>query len=192
MPHLQCRRRPEKLIAEALQLESPFDQHGAHELDRLRIGRVQEEHRRPGAGVEFLLAHPAQQVAHRHRDVAEVDIDGTRRFALVAHGAVIGDVGKLVPVLDRNAAPRLLLVQERFDQQRRRQNLVARRIQQVRTRHVRRAHRLALAAAQAILDRIGNARDVALLHDQRLVAHQAEAGRVGVATCRRRASACPC
>ena len=81
---------------------------------------------------------------------------------------------------DRNAAPRLLFVQERFDQQGRRQDLVARRIEQVRARYVRRTHRLALAAAQAILDRIGNARDVALLHDQRLVAHQAEARRVRV------------
>jgi hypothetical protein len=43
-----------------------------------------------------------------------------------------------------------------------------------------RADRLALAAAQAVLDRVGDVADVALLHDQRLVPHQPEARRVGV------------
>ncbi len=58
----------------------------------------------------------------------------------------------------RDAAPRLLLVQERLDQQRGGEDLVARRVEQVGARHVRRAHRLALAAAQAVLDRFGDAR----------------------------------
>ena len=78
----------------------------------------------------------------------------------------------------RHAAPRLLLVQERLDQQRRRENLVARRVQQVGARDVRRAHRLALAAAQAVLDRIGDPADRALLEDQALVADQREARRI--------------
>ena len=145
-----------------------------------RAGRVEEEHRRLARRPEALLAHLAQQVAHVHRDVAEVDVDRARRQALVADGAVVGDVLELLPVADRDAAPRLLLVQERLDQQRRREDLVARAVEQVGARHVRRARRLALAAAQAVLDRVRDLADVALLHDQRLVAHQAEARRVGV------------
>ena len=90
------------------------------------------------------------------------------------------DVLELLPVLDADAAPRLLLVQEGLDQQRGGEDLVARAVQQVGARHVGGAHRLALAAAQAVLDRVGDRADVALLHDQRLVAHQAEARRVGV------------
>ena len=43
------------------------------------------------------------------------------------------------------------------------------------------AHRLAFAAAQAILDAVGNRADVALLHDQRFMAHQAKRRRVGIA-----------
>ena len=100
--------------------------------------------------------------------------------ALVADGAVVGDVLELLPVADRDAAPRLLLVEEGLDQQRGRQDLVARAVEQVGARHVRRARRLALAAAQAVLDRRRDLADVALLHDERLVAHQAEARRVGV------------
>ena len=94
--------------------------------------------------------------------------------------AVVGDVLELLPVADRDAAPGLLLVQEGLDQERRREDLVARAVEQVGARHVRRARRLALAAAQAVLDRGRDLADVALLHDQRLVAHQAEARRVGV------------
>ena len=46
---------------------------------------------------------------------------------------------------------------------------------------MRGAHRLALATAQAVLDAVADGADVALLHDQRLMAHQAETGRVGCA-----------
>ena len=98
--------------------------------------------------------------------------------ALVADRAVVGDVAELVEVAEADAAARLLLVQERLDQQRRREDLVARAVEQVRARHVRRAHRLALAAAQAVLDRVGDAADVARLEDQALVADQREARRV--------------
>ena len=144
----------ERPVAEALRLVAPVDHQLARQPDRLRVVGVQEEHRSRVAGIEALLAHASQQVAHRHRDVAEVDVDRAGRFALVADGAVIGDVAELVPVLDRDAAARLLLVQERLDQQRGREDLVARRIEQVGARHVRRADRLALAAAQAVLDRV--------------------------------------
>ncbi len=184
----RCRRasrlctggQPQHAVRQALRAITPADQHRACELDRFRPRRVQEKHRRCRAGIEFLLAHFAQQVAHGHADVAEVDVDRTRAFALVAHRAVVGDVGKLVPMFDGDAAPRLLFVQERLDQKRGGENLVARRIQQIGTRHVRRAHRLALAAAQAVLDRVGDRGNLALLHDQRFVPHQAEARRVRI------------
>jgi hypothetical protein len=68
-------------------------------------------------GAEALLPHLAQQVAHVHRHVAEVDLHRARRLALVAHGAVVRHVLELFPMLDRHAAARLLLVQEGLDQQ---------------------------------------------------------------------------
>ena len=123
-----------------------------------------------------LFAHLAQQVAHVHGHVAEVDLDRAGRQALVADRAVVGHVLELLPVLDADAAARLLFVQEGLDQQRGGEDLVARAVEQVGARHVRGADRLALAAAQAVLDRIGNGADVALLHDQRLMAHQPKLG----------------
>ena len=76
--------------------------------------------------------------------------------AAVADRAMIGHVGELVPVLDRDAAAGLLLVEKRLDEQRGGQDLVARRVQQIGARHVGRADGLALAAAQAILDGVGD------------------------------------
>jgi hypothetical protein len=89
---------------------------------------------------------------------------------------VVGHVLELGPVGQRHAAAGLLLIQEGLDQQRGAEDLVARAVQQVGARHVGRAHRLALAAAQAVLDVVGDLADGGLLHDQRLVAHQVEAG----------------
>ncbi|OIQ78441.1 hypothetical protein GALL_398520 [mine drainage metagenome] len=43
------------------------------------------------------------------------------------------------------------------------------------------AHRLAFAAAQAVLDRVGDLADRRLLHDEGFLLQQAEAGRIGVA-----------
>ena len=59
---------------------------------------------------------------------------------------------------EAHAAARLLLVEEGLDQKRGREDLVARRVEEVRARHVRRADRLAFAAAQAVLDRVGDRR----------------------------------
>jgi len=42
----------------------------------LGIGRIQEKHRGGGAGIEALLVHAAQQIAHAHGNIAEVDADG--------------------------------------------------------------------------------------------------------------------
>ncbi len=171
-------------MAETLRLVAPVDHELARQLDRARVVRVQEEHGSRLRGIGALVAQASQHVAHRHRDVAEVDVDGAGRFAFVADRAVIGDVAELVPVLDRDAAARLFLVQERLDQHRGGEDLVARRIEQVRARHVGAADRLALAAAQAVLDRVADPGDVRLLHDQRFVAEQVEARRIRVAQVR--------
>src|SRR3546814_14224779 len=89
-----------------------------------------------------------------HRDIAEVDIDGTGVVALVAYRAVIGHVFEFGPMLQAYATPGLLFIQESLDQKRSGKDLVARRIQQIGARHMRGANRLALAAAQAVLDGI--------------------------------------
>ena len=106
-------------------------------------------------------------------DVAEVDVDRAGIQALVADGAVIGDVVHLVEVVQRDAAPGLLFVQEGLDQQAGGEDLVARRVQQVGARDVGGADRLALAAAQAVLDRVVEAAEVAGLEDQGLLLDQA-------------------
>ena len=168
------------LVAQPLRTEAPVDHQPLRGADRRRIRRVEEEHRRRGAGPPLLLAGASQQVAHGDRHVAEVDVDRAGVGALVADGAVIGDVPELVEVAQRDAAARLLLVEEGLDQQARREDLVARAVEQVGARHVRRAHRLALAAAQAVLDRVGDPADRALLEDQALGAEQREARRVRI------------
>jgi hypothetical protein len=153
---------------------APVDHQLAHQLDRRRILDRQEGHRRGFARHELLLALFAQQVAHADRDIAEIDVDRAGSDALVADRAVIGDVVELVEMPQRDAAPGLLLVEEGFDQQRGGEDLVARRVKQVGARHVRRADRLALAAAQAVLDHRRDVADLRLLHDQRLGAEQRE------------------
>ena len=163
-----------------MQLEANAHHAGTYQLDGLRIGGIEEEHGRSITRAEALLAHFVQQPAHVHGDVAKVDLHRARRLAFVAHGAVVGYILKLFPMADADAAPRLLFIQKRFNQQRRRQNLVARAVQQIGARHVGGTHRLALAAPQAVFDGVGNRADIALLHDQRLVRHQAKRRRVGV------------
>jgi hypothetical protein len=59
---------------------------------------------------------------------------------------------EFVEMLDRDAAPRLFLVQESLDQQGSGEDLVARRVQQIGAWHMGGAHRFAFSAAQAILD----------------------------------------
>ena len=105
------------IVGQTLSLEADIDHGAAHELDGLRIGRIKEEHGSCIAWPERLLSHLAQQVAHVHGDFAKVDIDRTRRQALVADRAVVGHVFKLFPVLDGDAAAGLLLVQKSLDQQ---------------------------------------------------------------------------
>ena len=164
----------------ALGLEAHAHHGRTQQLDGVGVGGVEHGHGQCVAGAEALLAHLAQQVAHVHGHVAKVDLHRAGALAAVAHGAVVGHVFKLLPMLDAHAPARLLFIEESLDQQRGRQDLVARAVQQIGARHMRGAHGFALAAAQAVLHRIGNGTDVALLHDERLVSHQAKAGGVGV------------
>src|SRR4030095_3987226 len=130
---------------------------------------IQEELRRRGAGFPLLPALASEQVSHRDRYVAEVDVDRTRIRALVADGAMIGEIAAHVPRPEGAPAPLLLLVEERLNQERGRENLVARRVQQVGARDVRCAGRLALAAAKAVLDHVRGAGARGRLDDQALL-----------------------
>ncbi len=139
-------------MAQALRLEAPLDHALANELDRFGVRRIQEQHRSGRARVEALLTHATQQIAHRHRDIAEVDVDRAGRFALVADGAVVGDIAEFVPVPNRHTATSLLFVEECFDEQRGREDLIARAVEQIRAWYVRRANGFALAATQTVFD----------------------------------------
>ena len=103
-------------ISQTLRRVAPLDHHLAHQLDRRRILHGQEGHRRGLGRNELLLALLAQEVAHGDRHVAEVDVNRAGGYALVTDRAVVGNVVELVEVHQRNAAPRLLLVEEGFDQ----------------------------------------------------------------------------
>src|SRR5256885_16004321 len=76
-------------------------------------------HRQLVAGPEALLVHLAQQVAHVHGHVAEVDLHRAGVEALVADRAVVRHVLELLPVAQRHAAARLLLVEEGRSEERR-------------------------------------------------------------------------
>ena len=165
---------------QTLGLEAHAHHGRAHELDGVRVGGVEHGHRQLVARTEALLIHLAQQIAHIHGHIAEVDLDRARVEALVADRAVVGHIFKFLPMLERHAAARLLFVEEGLDQQRGRQNLVAGRVQQIGAWHMGGTHGLALAAAQAVLDGVGNGANVRLLHDDGLIAHQAEGRRVGI------------
>ena len=168
------------VVCQALRAVTHAHHDLARERDRIRVHRIEEQHRHRGARTEFLLAVLAQQIAHRDRHVAEIDVHRTRVQAFVADGAMIRDVGEFLEVPDRDAAARLLLVQKRFDQQTAGEDLVARAVQQIGARHMRAADRLALSATQTVLDRIGDRADLALLEDQTLLFEQTEARRIGL------------
>ena len=164
-----------KPIGQALQFVAPLDHCRAHQLDLARVGGVEKQHGGRGAGIEAPLSLAAQEVSHGDRHVAEIDVHGAGAGALVAHGAVIGHVAEFVVVRERHPAARLFLVKENFGEERRGEDLVPGGVQQIGTRHVGGAYRLALAAAQAILDRLVDSSQVGLLEDQRLGAEQGEA-----------------
>ena len=107
----------EHIIRQALCLEPDVHHARAHELDGFGVGGIQEEHGRSIARTETLLTHLAQQVAHVHGHIAEVDLHRAGRGALVADGAVVGHILEFFPVLDADAPPGLLFVEESLDQQ---------------------------------------------------------------------------
>jgi hypothetical protein len=71
---LLARQALEQIVRQALCLEAHADHGTPHELDGFRVGRVQEEHGRRVAGTKALLPHLAQQVAHVHGHIAEIDL----------------------------------------------------------------------------------------------------------------------
>ena len=186
-PH-GCRRRVGLLtsqaaqhgVGQALGLHAPAGELVRH-LNGLWIDRAHHPRLESRGGAETLSTHFAQQVAHVHGHVAKVNLHRARRGAFVADRAVVGHVFKLFPVPDGNATTGLLFVQKGFNQERGGQNFVAWAVEQIGARHMGGAYRFAFAAAQAVFDRVRDGPDVRLLHDQRLVAHQAKAGGVGLA-----------
>ena len=174
-------KRLEEIGGDALGLVAPVDHDLTGEVDGLGIGRVEEQHGRSGARVEFFLAHATQQVSHVHGDLAKVDVDWAGGEALVADGAVVGHIAEFIPVGQADTTTGLLFVQEGLDQQRGGQNFVARRIEQVGPRRMGGTDRLALAAAQAVGKGVCNRTNVALLQDEALALHEAKRWRVGIA-----------
>ena len=79
-----------------LHFVTPINHHGFSELDGGRISCIQIEHRRRSTRAKFFLPFLAQQIAHGHRHIAEVNIDRTGVLTLMANRAVIRDVGELV------------------------------------------------------------------------------------------------
>ena len=166
-------------VAQSLGFVGDADQACAQRLDGGRILGGKKGHADGGAGVEALVAGLAQEVAHGHRNIAEVDLDRARFDATMADRAMVGHVGQFLEVLEADAAAGLLLVEEGLGQQADAEDLVARRVQQIGARYVSGAHRLAFAAAQAVLDRVADGADVGLFQNQRLGAQQGERRGIG-------------
>ena len=126
-----------RLVGQALGLEAEIHHAETHQLDRCRVFEVEIGHGgcRAWAKPFFLLL--AQEVAHGHGNIAKIDVDRARFDTAVTDRAMVGNVVEFVKMLQRNAAPGLLFIKEGFDQQRSRENLVARRVEQVGARHVR-------------------------------------------------------
>ena len=154
--------------------------HHAHTqgFHRGRVFGIQEGHTDCRRWVEFLFALFAQEVAHVHSDVTKVDVHRTRFFTAVTHGTVVGHIVEFFKMLERHAATGLFFVQKRFGEQTHTQNLVARAVQQIRTRHMGGTHRLTLTTAQTVFHRMGNLTDVRLLHNQGFHAEQFKRRRV--------------
>ena len=85
-------------MCKPLNFISPVDHQSLDDLDRGRIGSVEIKHRGSGAGIEFLFAFFTQQISHRNRDIAKIDINRARAFAFVAYRAMVCDIGKFIEV----------------------------------------------------------------------------------------------
>src|SRR5689334_13921376 len=104
-------------MCKILRTVAKADHEITHELDGGRILDIKEGHGQRGARVKVLLALLTQEIANGDRYITEINIDRARVQALVANRAMVGDVVEFVKMLNRDAATRLLLVEERFDQQ---------------------------------------------------------------------------
>ena len=109
-----------------LRLAPPFEHDFFVHADGGGVFHVQIGHGQICADVGRFFAHRAQQIAHGDGDIAKVNVNGARFFATVTNRAMVGDVFKLFPMFNRNAAPCLFFIQESFDQQRGGENFIAR------------------------------------------------------------------
>ncbi len=64
-------------MRQALHFHADIDHSATRKLNRFRVRRVQHEHGRSITGAETLLSHLAQQIAHVHGDISEINLDGT-------------------------------------------------------------------------------------------------------------------
>ena len=112
-----------------------------------RVDGVDERAARERGGIEIPVARAVEEGLDGSGHFAEVDLDGAGLDAAVADRAVVGQIDELVEVLERKAAAGLRLIEEGLRHQPEREDLVARRVEHVGARDVRRADGLALAAA---------------------------------------------
>ena len=160
------------VISSVLRLKAHVHHAHSQGFHRGRVFGIQESHADCRRWVEFLFALFAQEVAHVHSDITKVDVHRTRLFTAVTHGTVVGHIVEFFKMLERYAATGLFFVQKRFGEQAHTQNLVARAVQQIRTRHMGGTHRLTFTTAQTVFHRMSDLADVRLLHDQGFHAKQ--------------------
>src|SRR5262249_3911540 len=104
----------ENLACQALRPVAHAHHRCASQLDGLRVGGFEEKRCRGCSRAESLFSHAAQEVAHCHRDITEVDVDWAGLLATMADCAVVRYVAEFIPMFDGDAAAGLFLVQERF------------------------------------------------------------------------------
>ena len=136
-----------ELVAEALQREARANGARVERTHGDRVDGVDERAARERGGIEIPVARAVEEGLDGSGHFAEVDLDGAGLDAAVADRAVVGQIDELVEVLERKAAAGLRLIEEGFRHQPEREDLVARRVEHVGARDVRRADGLALAAA---------------------------------------------
>ena len=175
----QQARGPKQAVTGVERRQAPLDQWLAQAADQPGLVAVEQGHGRLAEQAAALLAAFVQYFAHAHADIAEVDVHRAGVEAFVADGAVVGHIAQGVEVVQGDAATGLLLVEKGLDEQAGGENLVARRVEQIGFRHMGHAHRLALAAAQAVLDVVVEGAQLAVFENERFLFQQLQRGGVG-------------
>ena len=131
----------------------------------------------PGGQGGLLVAPAGQDLPLQHRDRAAVDVHRAGLEALVADGAVVGHLLQPGQQLESGRALPLGIVQQRLHQRADRQVLVPGVEEQAPARVEHAAVGLALAAAHAVGDALGQLLQLAVFQDPRLQRQQVERGR---------------